>query len=74
MPIDFPVDPPPRQRRIDIQNTVIYTGFATRGTATSAAGWTIQRVIMAPNGDPEAIEWTDEGVAIWDNRTSETYS
>ena len=64
-------------QRVDIQPTVIYVGYAdymSSGTApTSAvAAWTIKKITLT-GGSPTNIEWSGEGQAVWDNRSSETY-
>lgn len=61
-------------KRHDIQEAVIYVGTAPRGTTTASTGWTIKRVQLDGDGDPTSEMWTDEGAAIWDNRSSETYT
>ncbi len=51
----------------------IYVGTAPLGTATSAAAWLIKKVILDAMGNPTSTLWTDY-TAIWDNRTTETYT
>lgn len=53
---------------------ITYIGEAIPGTATSAAGWRIQRITVA--GTTTTIEWVGSGSKfnqIWDNRTSLSY-
>lgn len=55
--------------------TVTYIGQAAPGTATSAAGWRIQR--MSVSGTVTTFEYADGDLSfnnIWDNRASLTYS
>ena len=55
--------------------TVTYIGQAAPGTATSAAGWRIQR--MSVSGTITTFEYADGDLSfnnIWDNRASLTYS
>lgn len=59
--------------RYDIGTSTIYIGTAARGTAATAAGWTIRRITLV-SGNPTISEWTNAGTAIWDNRAVETYS
>lgn len=64
-------------QRIDITPTVIYVGYAdykNDGVAptAAAAGWTIKKITLT-GGNPTNIEWSGEGQAIWDNRSTETY-
>lgn len=58
----------------DLQDTVIYIGYAPKGTATSAASWTIRKVELDGDGLPTSATWTAERVAVWDNRASEAYT
>jgi hypothetical protein len=58
----------------DIQTTVIYTGFAMTGTATSSVGWTIKRNLFDIDGNPTSEMWTADDAAVWDDRATESYS
>lgn len=64
----------PSQRRYDIQAAVIYVGHARFGAATSAPVWTIKRVTLDVSGNPTAEQWTMVGLAVWDDRATESYS
>lgn len=53
-----------------------YIGWATPGSASSAASWKIQKITFTA-GNPTAIEWADGNLNfdnIWDNRASLSYS
>lgn len=53
--------------------TTIYTGWASPGTADSAAAWTIQKIVFT--GETAIDEtWSAAGSAVWDDRASTTYS
>ena len=59
----------------EVDATTSYRGEAYPGTATSAAGWRIQRLTIT--GADVAIEWADGNDAfaqVWDDRASLTYS
>jgi len=56
----------------DITDDVIYIGTAAQGTATNATSWLIKRVTLV-GGEPTFTEWSSSS-AVWDNRTSESYS
>lgn len=60
-------------KRMDIQTTVIYIGTAQAGTAESAIGWTIKRLLLDASGNPTTIDITTKDTAIWDDRATETY-
>ncbi|HCJ66978.1 MAG TPA: hypothetical protein DHV62_06555 [Elusimicrobia bacterium] len=52
-----------------------YQGWATAGTATSAASWMIRKI--AKSGNVTSILWADGNQNydnIWDNRTTLSYS
>ncbi len=62
---------------IDLANesTKIYIGWATIGTATSAAFWKIKKITIASS--VYTIEWADGNLAfdnVYDNRDSLSYS
>lgn len=61
------------KQEYDIGATVIYVGYAPRGTATSAAAWTIKKTALDVTGNPTSTLWTSV-TAIWDNRATETYT
>ncbi len=61
------------QFKYDIQDTIIYVGRAKKGVAASAAGWTIEKITLI-NGDPTDKKLTKKDIAVWDNRTTESYS
>lgn len=54
--------------------TTIYMGKAIKGGATSAAIWTITKYTFDATGNPTDIKTSPFGTAIWDNRTSTTYT
>lgn len=56
----------------DISDTTIYIGTAPLGTLTSLPLWLIKRVTLV-GGEPTFTEWS-LATAIWDNRTSTTYT
>lgn len=54
-----------------------YVGYATIGTATSAAFWQIQRIDESGTPVTTVIKWADGNANfdnIWNNRTSLTYT
>lgn len=53
--------------------TVNYIGTAPAGTATSAAAWTIKKILFDILGNPTETLWSSN-TAVWNNRTSETYT
>lgn len=61
------------QTKYELQDTVAYIGTAPQGMATSAAGWTIERITFDADGNPTAKNATKTLVAVWDNRATETY-
>lgn len=70
----FQVVPPYLQERFDfVSKTLAYSGRAPRGSATSAAVWTIKRMISTSSGNPLSIEWTS-ATAIWDDRATSLYT
>lgn len=63
-----------KKTKIDKSSTtnVIYIGKADSGTATSASAWTITKIDKTVTDN---VTITHTGTtAVWDNRTSETYS
>jgi hypothetical protein len=55
--------------------TTRYKGWADAGTATSSAGWRIQKAVYT--GDDVAITWADGNTNfdnVWDNRSALSYS
>ena len=57
----------------DLQSSTFYKGRASRTAATSSPVWTIERVLIDGSGNPLSIDTAGPN-AIWDNRTTETYS
>jgi hypothetical protein len=56
--------------------TLAYLGKAQVGTATSAAGWQIQKLDFGIDGDV-TVTWADGNAGfdnVWDNRASLSYS
>jgi hypothetical protein len=56
--------------------TVAYLGQALPGTSTATAGWRIQKLAFAVDGDV-SVTWADGNADmdnIWDNRAGLTYS
>lgn len=62
------------QQRFDIGTAAIYVGEAAKGAAASAAVWTIKKVTLDGSGNPTQVQWSADRLAVWNNRTSETYS
>lgn len=59
----------------EVDATTTYIGFAAPGTATSAAGWMIERLTFT--GPDIAIDFADGNAEfdnVWDNRASLSYS
>ena len=54
----------------------IYRGKANPGTATSAASWRVERIVIAGDGDVSILfaDGNDSYDNIWDNRASLSYS
>jgi hypothetical protein len=55
--------------------SVIYCGWAERGSLTSAAKWRIKRITIS--GSLISMSWADGNINfdnIWNNRASLTYS
>lgn len=50
----------------------LYIGYATQGADPAAGVWTIRRIGMT-SGSPSTSRWTAKGLAVWNNRASETY-
>lgn len=61
-------------KRFDIGATAIYAGEAASGTATAAAAWTIKKISLDGSGNPTSITMTAIRSAVWDNRTTESYT
>jgi hypothetical protein len=57
----------------DIQSTVMYVGTAIQGTLNSDAKWLIKKVALDGGGNPTSTKWSST-TAVWNNRTSETYT
>jgi hypothetical protein len=60
----------------DGNGNVIYAGMAAPGTATSDAGWAIQRYTYT-GSNVTLLQWaggTNRLGAIWDNRAALAYS
>lgn len=65
---------PNLQNRVDASNsTVLYIGYAARGTTAASASWTIKRIQFDGAGNPTTIQWSDSN-AVWNDRTSTIYS
>lgn len=62
------------KKRFDIEETVIYVGYAPNGTALADIGWTIKRINLDANGNPTSETWTGVGVAAWSDRLTATYT
>ena len=62
-----------QQKAYEFGTSVIYTGYADFGVAQSSTGWTIKKLDLDGSGNPISEKWTGVGVAIWNDRTSETY-
>jgi hypothetical protein len=59
----------------DDDGNVEYIGKAAPGTATSAAGWQIQKITYA-SGDASTVKFADGTAAcskVWDSRATYTY-
>lgn len=54
----------------DVNN--LYIGYAQQGSAQSGAYWSIRRIGLT-SGSPTSSQWTAKGLAVWNNRASETY-
>ena len=61
------------QQRFETTATIIYVGFAVRGTAASAAAWKIKKTDLDVLGNPTQTRWTSL-TGVWDNRVTETYT
>jgi len=58
----------------DLGTGTTYIGEAVPNTATSAAGWRVQKIVVS--GGTTTITWAGGGSRfdqIWDNRASLTY-
>lgn len=54
-----------------------FVGWATPGSATSAAVWRIIKIVYDTNDNPLQVLWADGNEAfdnIWDNRAALAYS
>lgn len=64
--------------RVDYANaTTNYYGYASPGSATSAAVWAIKRETLDTSGRMIAIEWADGNANrdnVWNDRASLSYS
>lgn len=49
-----------------------YIGYAQQGSDPAAGVWTIRRITLS-SGSPTESQWTAKGVAVWNNRATETY-
>jgi hypothetical protein len=56
----------------DIGDPIIYIGTAIMGTAPTASAWLIKKVTLS-GGNPISTQWSST-TAIWNNRSTETYS
>jgi hypothetical protein len=67
--------PPNIQMRLDYgtrtDNQPDYVGYATKGLATSASGWMIQK--MTYNDDTDLLETRQISYDAWDDRASASY-
>lgn len=62
------------QQRFDIGSSSIFVGEAAQGAAASSAVWTIKKVTLDSSGNPTQVQWSADRSAVWNNRTTETYS
>jgi len=62
------------QLRYDIGSSTIYVGEAEKGAAAGDAVWTIKKVILDGSGNPTQQVWSGDRTAIWNDRTTESYS
>jgi hypothetical protein len=60
-------------QRFDIGTTAIYVGYAAIGAADADRAWTIKKVTLS-SGNPTGVTWTAETAAVWNDRTTETYT
>jgi hypothetical protein len=60
------------EERVDIAGSIIYTGEATPGTATSAAGWRIKKYDLTGISGKYADSVTTF-TKVWDDRATYTY-
>lgn len=70
---------PPFQQILDYSGGTqpIYIGWAAPGVATSRAAWKIRKLTYDSNSNVTQIQWAGGDVgfnAVWDNRTTLTYS
>ena len=61
-------------KRFDIGASTIYVGEAASGSTTSAAVWTIKKIVLDGSGNPTSITMTAIRSGVWDNRMTETYA
>lgn len=61
------------KREVEILSSLIYRGWAPRGTATSAPGWTIERISLNSEGNPTETVVAGPS-AVWDDRATEMYT
>ena len=62
-----------QQKAYEFATTVIYIGYADFGVSQASTGWTIKKINLDTNGNPQQETWTAVGAGTWTNRTSETY-
>lgn len=63
--------------QVDDTGTTLYQGWAEPGTATSASGWRIRRVVSSGTPTDTSITFADGNRNfdnVWDSRTGLTYS
>lgn len=52
----------------------VYVGYAALGVGPAEAGWQIKRITFA-GGNPTVMQWSGaEFTAVWDDRTTISYS
>lgn len=60
------------KREVEILPTVIFKGWAPRGTALSAPAWTIERITLVDGNPTETVVAGPS--AVWDDREVEAYT
>lgn len=70
----IPGEAAPVTTLIDVDGDTSYYGFATPGTATSAAGWKIQRQVdVTPDTEFRWADGDKEFDNVWDDRATLSY-
>lgn len=62
-----------QQKAYDFSDTVMYFGYADFGVLTTQPLWTIKKIDLDSNGNPQTEQWTAVESATWVSRSSETY-